>query len=376
MGRSICGPIDSRGTMLCRELSTIALAIGLAAGRLRGGDGPGHTAARDGPHPPTRTTQRDPRHRLARRAQHVRDAEPGHRARCAETSRTSASSTSPKWSRSCRRTPTSSPAQQRRPRQLQRRRAAGQPARPQSVLRHAHADADRYPARGADDRGRRRRHHPGAVDAGRPDRDGHRRRLRGLRLRTRSPGVVNVILDKSLEGFKAQADYSADHARRRRRLARRGGIRHRASPTGAATSSSAPSTRTPKRSAIARKSATGAREQLRHVHQRRTTRRPARRDTASRTTSSGPTPRSPIPVRPACSTPCLFFVPGAGFALMSRRSRPDVQFNPEGTAAIPFDSGQYSAGACPIFGFPARAAISTPSAQLRWRPPCGRASRR
>jgi outer membrane receptor protein involved in Fe transport len=52
-------------------------------------------------------------------------------------------------------------------------------------------------------------------------------------------------------------------------------------------------------------------------------------------------------------SPCLFFVPGAGFcAYVPGVTGPTFQFNPEGTAAIPFDSGLYSAGAFPIFGLP------------------------
>jgi iron complex outermembrane receptor protein len=52
-------------------------------------------------------------------------------------------------------------------------------------------------------------------------------------------------------------------------------------------------------------------------------------------------------------SPCLFFVPGAGFcAYVPAITGPTFQFNPEGTAAIPFDSGRYSAGSFPIFGLP------------------------
>jgi outer membrane receptor protein involved in Fe transport len=52
-------------------------------------------------------------------------------------------------------------------------------------------------------------------------------------------------------------------------------------------------------------------------------------------------------------TPCLFFVPGAGFcAYVPAVTGPTVQFNPAGSATIPFDSGSYSSGAFPIFGAP------------------------
>ena len=52
-------------------------------------------------------------------------------------------------------------------------------------------------------------------------------------------------------------------------------------------------------------------------------------------------------------SPCLFFVPGAGFcAYVPAFTGPTFQFNPAGTAAIPFDSGLYSAGSFPIFGLP------------------------
>ena len=52
-------------------------------------------------------------------------------------------------------------------------------------------------------------------------------------------------------------------------------------------------------------------------------------------------------------SPCLFFVPGAGFcAYVPAVTGPTFQFNPEGTAAIPFDSGRYSSGSFPIFGLP------------------------
>ncbi|HEY6815590.1 MAG TPA: TonB-dependent receptor, partial [Croceibacterium sp.] len=52
-------------------------------------------------------------------------------------------------------------------------------------------------------------------------------------------------------------------------------------------------------------------------------------------------------------SPCAFFVPGAGFcAYVPALTGPTFQFNPAGTAAIPFDSGRYSAGAFPIFGLP------------------------
>jgi outer membrane receptor protein involved in Fe transport len=52
-------------------------------------------------------------------------------------------------------------------------------------------------------------------------------------------------------------------------------------------------------------------------------------------------------------TPCLFFVPGAGFcAYVPAVTGPTVQFNPAGSATLPFDSGSYSSGAFPIFGAP------------------------
>ena len=52
-------------------------------------------------------------------------------------------------------------------------------------------------------------------------------------------------------------------------------------------------------------------------------------------------------------SPCLFFVPGAGFCGYGPAiTGPTFQFNPAGTAAIPFDSGRYSAGSFPIFGLP------------------------
>ncbi len=51
-------------------------------------------------------------------------------------------------------------------------------------------------------------------------------------------------------------------------------------------------------------------------------------------------------------SPCQFFVPGAGFCGYVPAVGPTFQFNPEGTAAIPFDPGLYSAGAFPIFGLP------------------------
>jgi outer membrane receptor protein involved in Fe transport len=52
-------------------------------------------------------------------------------------------------------------------------------------------------------------------------------------------------------------------------------------------------------------------------------------------------------------TPCLFFVVGAGFCgYVPAVTGPTVQFNPAGTATIPFDSGQFSSGAFPIFGAP------------------------
>ncbi len=73
--------------------------------------------------------------------------------------------------------------QQRRPGQLQCRSAACQPARPESVLRHAHVDAGRYRAGGAHGNGRRRGRHADPLDAGRAHRGGDRRRLGGVRLR-------------------------------------------------------------------------------------------------------------------------------------------------------------------------------------------------
>jgi iron complex outermembrane recepter protein len=52
-------------------------------------------------------------------------------------------------------------------------------------------------------------------------------------------------------------------------------------------------------------------------------------------------------------SPCLFFLPGAGFcAYVPAVTGPTFQFNSAGTAAIPFDSGRYSAGSFPIFGLP------------------------
>ncbi len=52
-------------------------------------------------------------------------------------------------------------------------------------------------------------------------------------------------------------------------------------------------------------------------------------------------------------SPCLFFVPGAGFCgYVPAVTGPAFQFNPAGTGAIPFDSGRYSNGSFPIFGLP------------------------
>jgi len=51
-------------------------------------------------------------------------------------------------------------------------------------------------------------------------------------------------------------------------------------------------------------------------------------------------------------TPCAFFVPGGLCGFVPFFTGPRVQFNPEGTATIPFDEGQYSQGSFPIFGAP------------------------
>ena len=72
---------------------------------------------------------------------------------------------------------------ERRHRQLQRRRAAREFARPEPVLRHAHADAHRHAARRSDDRGRRRRSHADPVDARGADRGRDGRRIGAIRLR-------------------------------------------------------------------------------------------------------------------------------------------------------------------------------------------------
>jgi hypothetical protein len=164
-------------------------------------------------------------------------------------------------------------------------------------------------------------------------------------------GVVNVILDKTLEGIKAQVDFSRTthddgddlHAAAAYGTAFAGGRGHFI--VGAEYQDTA---------------AIGNCSQVRDWC--------AKQYSLFNNTDYA-TPGAPGYGQPhyvlgpnatvewSCSTgalsPCLFFVPGAGFcAYVPAVTGPTFQFNPQGSAAIPFDSGRYSAGSFPIFGLP------------------------
>src|SRR6187399_1223159 len=164
-------------------------------------------------------------------------------------------------------------------------------------------------------------------------------------------GVVNVILDKSLEGFKAQVDYSATthgdgddwHAAAAYGTKFADGRGHFI--VGAEYQNTA---------------SIGNCSQVRDW---------CAQQYSTFNNTEYATPGAPGYGQPhyvigpnatisyssstGALSPCLFFVPGAGFcAYAPAVTGPTFQFNPAGTAAIPFDSGRYSAGAFPIFGLP------------------------
>jgi outer membrane receptor protein involved in Fe transport len=164
-------------------------------------------------------------------------------------------------------------------------------------------------------------------------------------------GVVNVILDKSLEGVKAQADISATthgdgedwHVAAAYGTGFAGGRGHFI--VGAEYQDSAP------------------------IGDCATERDWCAQGYALFNNTDYATPGAPGYGQPhyvlgpnatiayssstGALSPCLFFVPGAGFCgYVPAVTGPTFQFNPAGTAAIPFDSGRYSAGSFPIFGLP------------------------
>ena len=164
-------------------------------------------------------------------------------------------------------------------------------------------------------------------------------------------GVVNVILDKSLEGLKAQADFSATthgdgddwHAAAAYGTSFADGRGHFI--VGAEYQDSAP------------------------IGDCATERDWCAQGYALFNNTDYATPGAPGYGQPhyvlgpnatiayssstGALSPCLFFVPGAGFCgYVPAVTGPTFQFNPAGTAAIPFDSGRYSAGSFPIFGLP------------------------
>jgi outer membrane receptor protein involved in Fe transport len=164
-------------------------------------------------------------------------------------------------------------------------------------------------------------------------------------------GVVNVILDKSLEGFKAQADFSQTthgdgddwHAAAAYGTSFADGRGHFI--VGAEYQDSA---------AIGNCSEVRdwcAQSYGQFVNTDYAT--PGAPGYGKPHYVIGPDATIAYSSSTGALTPCLFFVPGAGFcAYVPRVTGPTFQFNPEGTAAIPFDSGQFSSGAFPIFGAP------------------------
>ena len=162
-------------------------------------------------------------------------------------------------------------------------------------------------------------------------------------------GVVNVILDKSLEGFKAQADFS-------RTTHGDGNDWHASAAYGTGF-------------------ADGRGHFIAGVEYQNTAaigdcakvRDWCAKSYGEFTNNDYATPGAPGYGQPhyvigpnatiayssatGALTPCLVFSGGACIYVPAVTG-PTVQFNPEGTAAIPFDSGQYSAGSLPIFGAP------------------------
>jgi outer membrane receptor protein involved in Fe transport len=164
-------------------------------------------------------------------------------------------------------------------------------------------------------------------------------------------GVVNVILDKSLEGFKAQADFS-------RTTHGDGDDWHAAAAYGTSFADGRGhfivGAEYQKTDAIG--NCSEVRDWCADQYSLFNNTQYATPNTPGYGQPHyviGPNATFSYSSSTGALTPCLFFVPGAGFcAYVPGVTGPTFQFNPEGTAAIPFDSGLYSEGAFPYFGLP------------------------
>jgi len=164
-------------------------------------------------------------------------------------------------------------------------------------------------------------------------------------------GVVNVILDKSLEGFKAQADFSQTthgdgddwHAAAAWGTGFADGRGHFIVGAEYQNTSSIGNCSEVRDWCAAQYSTFNNTEYA----------TPGTPGFGQPHYVIGPNATISYSSSTGALSPCAFFVPGAGFcAYVPAATGPTFQFNPEGTAAIPFDSGRYSAGAFPIFGLP------------------------
>ena len=177
-------------------------------------------------------------------------------------------------------------------------------------------------------------------------------------------GVVNVILDKTLEGLKAQADFS-------RTTHGDGNDWHAAAAYGTKFADGRGhfiiGAEYQKTDAIGNCSEVRdwcAKGYATFVNNDYAT--PGAPGYGQPHYIIGPNATIPYSSSTGALSPCLFFLPGGpptspnalsynngGFCgYAASITGPTFQFNPEGTAAIPFDSGQYSEGAFPIFGAP------------------------
>jgi len=164
-------------------------------------------------------------------------------------------------------------------------------------------------------------------------------------------GVVNVILDKSLEGFKAQADFS-------RTTHGDGNDWHAAAAYG--TSFADGRGHFIIGAEYQNTDSIGNCSEVRDwcadqyaVFNNANYATPGAPGYGQPHYVIGPNATIPYSSSTGALSPCLFFVPGPGFCgYVPGVTGPTFQFNPEGTGAIPFDSGLYTEGSFPIFGSP------------------------
>jgi len=162
-------------------------------------------------------------------------------------------------------------------------------------------------------------------------------------------GVVNVILDKSLEGFKAQADFS-------RTTHGDGDDWHAAAAYGTSFADGrghfivGAEYQNSKAIGICSEVRDWCEDQY-SLYNNTEYATPGAPGYGQPHYVLGPDATIPYASSTGALSPCLYVLFGfCGY--VPALTGPTFQFNPEGTAAIPFEPGMYSEGAFPIFGLP------------------------